>query len=77
MRRRYEVEVVAKWEGTHGYGSITLRPPSINGADLDVSRPWRVDRTTNGAPVTIDVSPEEMSEVEVGSLFSVTLDLIR
>lgn len=78
MRRSYDLEVVAKFAGTHGFGLITLRAPSVDGASVDLGRPWWFDRTHQGAPVTVDVSPEEWAAIEVGTLFRVTLEqLVR
>lgn len=74
MMRTYELEVVAKWEGTHGFGQIVLRPPAINDLPLDPRRPYWCERTPhNGAPLTMDLTPEEMAEVEVGTLFEVRI----
>lgn len=66
--------VAAKYAGEKGYGTITLRPPGDNyGNRYDPGRPFWVDRTTNGAPLTIDVTPSEWEEVHIGDLFVLTL----
>lgn len=71
MMRTYELEVTARWEGTHGFGRVMLRPPNVDGAELDLRRPPWVDKTHNGSPLYIDVTPEEMAELEVGTLVEV------
>lgn len=73
MIRYYDLEVVAKWQGTLGFGSITLRPPTISGSEIDIHRPWWVDRTAQGAPMTVDVSPEEFRRVEIGDRFRLSI----
>jgi len=73
VNRHYDLEVVAKWEGTHGFGSITLRPPSVDGMEWE-NRPWWIDKTATGSPLTVSVTPEEMAEVEVGTLFRVSME---
>lgn len=74
IARAYPLEVVAKWHGTHGFGSVTLRPPAIDGGAIDTSRPYWVDRTHTGSPLTLDLTPDEMDAVTVGDLFMVTLN---
>ena len=73
VERTYPLEVVAKYDGSHGFGSITLRSPRVDSGELDLHRPWWFDRTHTGAPITVDLAPEEMKEIEIGTLFYVTL----
>lgn len=76
-RRDYYLEVVAKWQGTHGFGYMHLRPPTVNGdVSIDTARPWWVDRTDSGMPVTVDLEPDEFAAVTVGDLFRVSLEAV-
>src|SRR3974390_3548963 len=72
--RFYVMEVVAKYEGSHDYGLIMLRPPSAGmGGEWDIGRAWWADRTVSGVPITVDLTPAEMASVRVGDLFAITL----
>jgi hypothetical protein len=77
ISRVYELEVVAKYYGSLGHGSITLRPPSINDSDIDPHRPYWCDRTNMGVPLALDLTPEEMESVTVGDLFIVSIGQAR
>lgn len=71
--RFHPLEVVAKYEGSHGYGLVYLRPPSVSGESIDPYRaPW-TERATDGSPLTLHLSPGEMEQVYVGDLFAVTI----